>query len=268
MTTPPLVCETGRKKRGVFSGFSLIEMLVVIGCMAVLVAVLFPAAQSVLQVGKKAACIHALRQLYTGARAFSVDNQNEIPWNVHYQKGDSWKFWIYVASEYGGAMNGTNLGTITCPASPYSMVYGRGKNVVPFGVQNANYGMNDNLRFTAYEREDGTREIETDKTRLGRPPRFTDVKDQPKTVLFFDSGQYVMAQSDAKSPSSAWRWIPGYSKNSGKSFYTAVPAVNVDADKGRHGRTINYVHMDGSIGTTSAEQFVNDTNYWNVKLVE
>lgn len=243
-------------------GFTLIELLMTIGCIIVLVALLFPTARNMMQSGRKAGCMNSLRQVYIGARNFAADNKNEIPWTLRDPNNASsggWNFWIYRASEYAG-VEGTS--TLACPACPHSAVYGGGKGVYPGRLQNPNYAINNSLHFIAWV--DGT--IET--TSFTRPPRFTDVQNPSSSVLFFDAGNYTIAQSTAKSPGSPWNYIPGYSKNLGKINYTAVPAVKAEAEKGRHGKIVNFIRVDGSMGAETVDKFVDTASYWNTQLLK
>ncbi len=253
------------------SGFSLVELLLVVACIALLCALLFPALQNANQSAKKVACLKSLQQLYVAARCFANDHQNSIPWTN--TDGSNYIFWCSRLSEYaGGGKFDENTGemdpnmdtnTITCPASPYA----NGKGLRPAIVQYANYGMNDGL--TAYEVTGSngisySRKIGKSPTPLLRPHRFSDFRDASTTVMYFDSGSYTIYQAAAKTPVPAWSYIPGYEKNAGKTFYPVNNAVNLDAQNGRHGKIINYVRLDGSLGSAPVKQFVEDAKYWKV----
>jgi len=54
-------------------GFTLVEILVVVGIIAVLAAILFPVLSSALRTARKAKCVSNLRQLYMAQKMYSDD---------------------------------------------------------------------------------------------------------------------------------------------------------------------------------------------------
>jgi hypothetical protein len=65
------------------------------------------------------------------------------------------------------------------------------------------------------------------------------------------------------NPTVSWAYIPGYSKNKSIAvYYASEPKVTKDAHNGRHGKTINFVRGDGSVGQKSAEVFAEDMVNW------
>jgi len=61
--------------------FTLVELLVVIGIIAILIAVLLPALTKARQAAQKAACLSNLRQLAQAVIAYSVNNKGILPYH-------------------------------------------------------------------------------------------------------------------------------------------------------------------------------------------
>src|SRR5438046_2864105 len=66
-------------------GFTLVELLVVIGIIAVLVSILLPAMQKAREQAYRVACGSNLHQAYLGLLMYAKDNGNWLP--IHYPGG-------------------------------------------------------------------------------------------------------------------------------------------------------------------------------------
>jgi prepilin-type N-terminal cleavage/methylation domain-containing protein len=64
-------------------GFTLVELLVVIGIIAVLIAILLPALQKAREHAIRTQCSSTLRQWGVAFRAYAVNNKNAFPYNGH-----------------------------------------------------------------------------------------------------------------------------------------------------------------------------------------
>lgn len=140
-------------------GFSLIELMVVVGILGLLAAMIFPAMNGAKEAGRRAACSSNLRQLQTAYFSYLRDHRGRtFPYFEDLPEGRLW----YWGLEAGGPMSGAEgarsldvrraylapyLGheaaVRTCPSVPYKAPYFKQKFVIP----STGYGIN--LRLLA-----------------------------------------------------------------------------------------------------------------------
>jgi prepilin-type N-terminal cleavage/methylation domain-containing protein len=72
-----------RKSQGRWPGFTLVELLVVIGAISVLIAILFPTIHSVREQARGVACTNHLRTLWQGYVLFAADHDGRLPGNAN-----------------------------------------------------------------------------------------------------------------------------------------------------------------------------------------
>jgi len=73
------------------SGFTLIEVLVVVAIIAILAALLLPGLSSAKAKGKQVACANNLKQLALGCQMYAADNESRLPENTpEDQRKNSW----------------------------------------------------------------------------------------------------------------------------------------------------------------------------------
>src|SRR5256714_1601423 len=75
----PFSSGLGRWSRRVRGAFTLVELLVVIGIIALLIAILLPALQKARESANRSACLSNVRQIVTGFIMYTNDNKGMLP---------------------------------------------------------------------------------------------------------------------------------------------------------------------------------------------
>jgi prepilin-type N-terminal cleavage/methylation domain-containing protein/prepilin-type processing-associated H-X9-DG protein len=85
------------------SGFSLVELLVVIGIIAILIALLLPALRRARQSASAIACANNLHQMGIALQAYLVENHNTAFWRAENINHDGMDWFAYGGRENGNA---------------------------------------------------------------------------------------------------------------------------------------------------------------------
>lgn len=92
--------RTGEVARGPFHGFTLVELLVVIGIIALLIAILLPVLSKARAAANRVACLSNEKQLFSGILMYCNDNRGWFPTEAYPANGisfvqmpDDWIHW-------------------------------------------------------------------------------------------------------------------------------------------------------------------------------
>jgi prepilin-type N-terminal cleavage/methylation domain-containing protein len=238
------------------AGFTLVELLVVIGIIAVLIAMLLPALNKARQAAYTVTCQSNLRQVFLGARFYADGNRGFFP--AAPGKGAATPYQMAIPRKLGFAQEGIDYikspRIWECPSdvTPW-------KNVTSGGV--ANQFINDSYISYAYNQTCGM--IDNEYAPVGngyfaayRPEKS---KGSAYDALFFDAESGVV-------PS------PNYAYNFAYTRFLYVRGWSPDnlLYSARHGGRLNVVGGDGHVESIKLDRFPGGTvdQVYEAKLLE
>lgn len=103
-----------------YNGFTLVELLVVIGIIALLISILLPSLNKARESAIRVSCLSNLRQIATGLQIYGNDNKNSLP-PFGIMGGAYVDYWCGVLMPYLASTEPANnrmvgLNFLTCPA--------------------------------------------------------------------------------------------------------------------------------------------------------
>jgi prepilin-type N-terminal cleavage/methylation domain-containing protein/prepilin-type processing-associated H-X9-DG protein len=132
-TLVELPAVSGRKR----PAFTLVELLVVIGIIAVLIGVLLPVLSRVQERGRNLKCQANMRQLLVALRGYAEESKGFLPYGFHYTRTRKPIPESQTASDVDEA--GGNQGNFTCWASQITKWMRHGKNKSEFENDDDNF---------------------------------------------------------------------------------------------------------------------------------
>lgn len=243
-------------------GLTLIELILVIGIIAVLFALLAPSLQKSRLQAKAAVCMSNIRQLNSifamyvnDSSRFPYGFDNPLPLNPpaggyaglsQYDRRGWWWF------NYLGGFYKKSLGVKTVLQCPSKQLQ---QTALKSDILCGNYGVN----LSICKMSTGN----ADPNFVGKPKELSEIPHPAQTLLIVDSGYAIISwQHAADFPSAALgstpiedtAYIPGLSINRQRQL---KPEQEIDALYGRHPQmTVNVGFVDGHVARTKAEDLL------------
>jgi prepilin-type N-terminal cleavage/methylation domain-containing protein len=268
-------------------GFTLVELLVVIGIIAVLISLLLPALNSSRKQASAVKCLSNLRQIMQGATLYASTFNNALPWQIYpdwtttgYPAGTQSTHWYKLLTPYLGKTNyrdtatgqnrrydaydapdSTQMAQViynACPEWDSTLMWTNG-----LGTSKPGYGMNarPRLKFVGPNSWDVINtswgpmpddEFPAVENNSG-PVRLSQLRPGSEFVMFGDSVDFHLHLSFSSTPN---RW--DFPLNSGAGADTRLLSTYRSGDPIRHGRKTNlfanYVFADSSARSLGIEE--------------
>lgn len=168
---------TARRAGGThLAAFTLVELLVVIGIIALLISILLPSLARARQSATNVSCQSNLRQIGLGLHMYVQDNKDQLPWGV----SPNWVPWGKAIGPYLGTTNNELPKLVVCPDVPFTE-----------GVVRTHYSANPRA-FSSRDFVQSTNPLSFwDNSYMAPPVKLSSIRPAAETGLIWDAPLFI-----------------------------------------------------------------------------
>lgn len=247
-------------------GFTLVELMVVVGLIALLISLLMPAIGRFREQSRRTACVENERQLFAASRAFANDNEDHCPLPPYIGEDGTYVGWWVKSVQVADFSQGTMMKYLSdnlelrkasfwCPSDNQETSRGAGSSGAV--ERNFSYSMNLQIRNGAGHVDDNnslplsTRYLYTVQLRLVRNP-------DRKIMIYEEFGPndgVAYGQGDSDD------WISG--RHGGSNSIVSMNSGPYTDKSWRTQGKSNQCFFDGHVELMSVQQYFADTSTYS-----
>lgn len=244
-------------------GFTLVELLVVIGIIAVLIAILLPALNKARKAGQGVKCLSNLKQLGTAASMYQNDNKGVFPVHIDWTGGTNGQFlyWDRLLAPYIGIRT-IDMSVSSATPQPHQsnlLICPSDRTIdPPPGFFKRSYTANGLRNVPNTRPEDGVVLGRQAWLNGVKAPRVTSVNRPAHTVFLYEN---TTPAADGITPSlHNLQWCSAFGSNAG---WIGTPPINAtgssprypNGDFAHHGKVMSVLYVDGHAAPENPMEF-------------